>query len=287
MGGTTSCFDLVGVPLLPQRTSEAMTHSGNNATMGGRQGLEGCAHGIACLSTRRDFLAATGLAALGTGLSVAAKAGEEFMRHVVLLGDSIFANAAYVAGGPDVITQLRGYLPAGSRATLLAVDGAVTGSIRSQLGRLPADASHLVVSIGGNDALGQAGILEEQARSVAEVLDRLAGIRERFALAYQTMLEGVLDRRLPTALCTIYDGRLPQPRGRLATTALTLFNDTITREAFERDLPLIDLRLICDEDADYANSIEPSVQGGRKIAGAVAGLVDEHDFTWRPAVFVQ
>src|SRR5690349_5483722 len=32
-------------------------------------------------------------------------------RHVVLLGDSIFDNAAYVGGGPDVITQLRAALP--------------------------------------------------------------------------------------------------------------------------------------------------------------------------------
>jgi len=28
------------------------------------------------------------------------------MRHVVLLGDSIFDNAAYVHGGPDVVAQL-------------------------------------------------------------------------------------------------------------------------------------------------------------------------------------
>lgn len=33
------------------------------------------------------------------------------MSHVVLLGDSIFDNAAYVAGGPDVIRQLREMLP--------------------------------------------------------------------------------------------------------------------------------------------------------------------------------
>ena len=45
--------------------------------------------------------------------------------HVVLIGDSIFDNGAYVAGGPDVVTQLRERLPQGWRATLGAVDGAV------------------------------------------------------------------------------------------------------------------------------------------------------------------
>ena len=40
------------------------------------------------------------------------------MPHVVLLGDSIFDNAAYTNGGPDVVTQLRELLPAGWHATL-------------------------------------------------------------------------------------------------------------------------------------------------------------------------
>jgi hypothetical protein len=76
------------------------------------------------------------------------------MPHVVLLGDSIFDNAAYVRGGPDVVRQLREMLPAGWSATLLAVDGAVTRSVPAQIARLPADATHLVLSVGGNDALG-------------------------------------------------------------------------------------------------------------------------------------
>ena len=54
-----------------------------------------------------------------------------------------------------------------------------------------------------------------------------------------------------------------------------MFNDRITRAAFARDLPVIDLRLICDQDEDYANPIEPSVRGGEKIAAAIAGLMVE------------
>jgi hypothetical protein len=203
------------------------------------------------------------------------------MKHIVLLGDSIFDNGAYVMGGPDVVTHLRERVPAGWQATLLAVDGAVISGIARQLERLPAGASHLVVSIGGNDALGQSHVLEEGARSMAEAIGRLAAIRERFWRDYRAMLEGVLGRGLPTAICTIYDGRLPPPRDRLAVTALTALNDCITREAFARTLPLLDLRLICDEDADYANPIEPSVSGGRKIASAIAAMIAEHTFTGR------
>jgi hypothetical protein len=37
-------------------------------------------------------------------------------------------------------------------------------------------------------------------------------------------------------------------------------------------LTLIDLRLVCDEDTDFANPIEPSVHGGAKIARVIAGF---------------
>jgi GDSL-like Lipase/Acylhydrolase family len=231
-------------------------------------------------TTRRRLLAAATLMAAAAGLPAAAAdaASEAPMRHVVLLGDSIFDNAAYVAGGPDVVAQLRARLPAGWRATLGAVDGAVTGDVRRQLDRVPSDASQLVVSVGGNDALRHIGVLDERARSMAEALDRLAGIRERFWRDYRAMLDAVLGRGLPTAVCTIYEARFPDPgRRRLAATGLTIFNDCITREAFARGLPLIDLRLIFDRDEDYANPIEPSVRGGEKIAAAIAELVAGHD----------
>jgi hypothetical protein len=84
------------------------------------------------------------------------------------------------------------------------------------------------------------------------------------------MLDQVLNRRLPIAVCTIYEPRFPEPlRRRLAATALTALNDAITREAFARKVDCIDLRLICDDDRDFANPIEPSVHGGAKIAGAI------------------
>ncbi len=89
------------------------------------------------------------------------------------------------------------------------------------------------------------------------------------------------------AVCTVYDPRFPDPaRQRLAIAGLAVFNDVIVREAFTRGLPVIDLRFVCDEDRDFANPIEPSVQGGEKIAAEVARLVSEHNVARRrPAVF--
>lgn len=203
------------------------------------------------------------------------------MPHVVLLGDSIFDNQSYVQPGePDVIRQLQGRLPADWEATLLAVDGSVTADIRHQLAHLPTDATHLIISVGGNDALGQLDVLTSSANSVAQALARLAAIQDQFELTYRGMLDTVLAYRLPTAVCTIYNGNFPDAAyQRLATFGVTSWDDTILRSAIERGLPVLELRLICTDAADYANPIEPSARGGEKIAASIAALVTTHDFT--------
>ena len=193
------------------------------------------------------------------------------MGHLVLLGDSIFDNAAYVRGAPDLVRQLRGQLPTNWDATMLAVDGSVTRGVVSQLARLPRDATHLVVSAGGNDALGASHLLGQSVASVAEAVSLLEVAQARFARDYAAMVEAVTATRLEIALCTIYDTPPSGSEYRLIRTALALFNDMITRAAFSAGLSLVDLRLICDEDEDYANPIEPSERGGDKIARAIAG----------------
>jgi lysophospholipase L1-like esterase len=195
------------------------------------------------------------------------------MGHIILLGDSIFDNGVYVPGDPDVVKQLREVLPKGWTASLLAVDGAITRSVAGQLTRVPDDATHLVVSVGGNDALGESHILSSSVRMVGEGVAMLADAQERFARNYADMLRSVLALELPTALCTIYDTPPSAPNHRIIRTALAVFNDVITRAAFGEGLPLIDLRLICSQEGDYANPIEPSAQGGLKMARAIAGLV--------------
>src|SRR5213080_1875139 len=76
-------------------------------------------------------------------LSSPSKLSQHTMKHIVLLGDSIFDNGHYTMGGPDVISQVRQLLPAGWQASLLAVDGSTTEDVPSQLHRMPPDASHL------------------------------------------------------------------------------------------------------------------------------------------------
>jgi hypothetical protein len=204
--------------------------------------------------------------------------------HIVLLGDSIFDNAAYVGGAPDVVRQLRAALPDGWQATLLAVDGAVTDSVARQLAGLPGKATQLVVSVGGNDALGEAYLLQQSVRTVGEGVMRLADAQAQFARRYLAMVDSVVATGVPLALCTIYDANFPPPEGTVIKAALSLFNDVITRAAFSRGLPLIDLRLICGDPSDYANPIEPSERGGAKIAAAIASLATDRTAAGRSVV---
>jgi hypothetical protein len=206
------------------------------------------------------------------------------MPHVVLLGDSIFDNARYVPDRPPVIEQLRRALPEDWQATLLAVDGDVIRDLADQLQGLPADASHLVISVGGNDALGEAGILGETVYSVGESLAILHDARARFQDDYRAMLQLVSAKGLPVAACTIYDA-IPL-LGPPERTALTAFNDVIFREAVGLGLPVIDLRLVCNQASDYSplSPIEPSVTGGLKITRVIADLVTQHDFAGRRSV---
>jgi lysophospholipase L1-like esterase len=195
------------------------------------------------------------------------------MPHLVLIGDSILDNAAYTRGGPDVVSQVRGLLAPGWEATLLAVDGSTTDDVADQLDRLPKQATHLVLSVGGNDALLHQRILEAPVSSMAKSIEALADIASDFERRYRLAIAACLDTALPLTVCTIYNGCFDDRSfQRLASTTLTVFNDAIIRVAIEHSLPVLDLRFVCDRAEDYANQIEPSSVGGAKIARVIVGL---------------
>jgi hypothetical protein len=198
--------------------------------------------------------------------------------HIVLLGDSIFDNACYVPGGPPVIDQLGQILAVGWRGSLLAVDGHTTIDVANQLRRLPADATHLVVSVGGNDALGEASILNEPVCTVGEALSFIQDVRSRFRNSYCEMLQALSAVGKPTAACTVYDS-IPH-LGPAEQAALSAFNEIILREALSAGLSVIDLRLVCQDEEDYSkvNPIEPGVPGGAKITRVIAEFAMNQDF---------
>ena len=211
------------------------------------------------------------------------------MAHVVLLGDSVFDNGAYVGRtDPDVAQQLGLALGEGHRVTRVAVDGHVMAHVPHQLDRIPADATHLVVSVGGNDALGVLPILAQGTDTVGDGLAAVAEEAGRFSAGYRDMLGRVCDRGLPVAVCTIYDPCFDHANrdrlgptdglGPAAVAGLAAFNDAILRHAVSARVPVVDLRVIFTHAADYANPIEPSAIGGAKLAATIAALVASNAF---------
>jgi hypothetical protein len=178
------------------------------------------------------------------------------MPHLVLLGDSIFDNGFYTGGEPDVISRVRELLPEGWKASLVAVDGSSTEKIPAQVERIPLDATHIILSVGGNDAIESLGVVE--------------GFENR----YRGAVEACRKTGLPLTVCTIYHGCFSDPDyQRSVVAAIIAFNDVIIRVAGELKIPVIDLRLVCTEPTDFSNSIEPSAIGGAKIALCIVEAV--------------
>ena len=198
------------------------------------------------------------------------------MSHIVLLGDSIFDNRVYTNGGPDVVIQVQELLPHDSHATLLAVDGSTSVDIPSQVQGIPSDATHLVLSVGGNDAIMNSGVLLKPLDSAAKTLAELADVSREFERKYRRAVAACRKTGLTLTICTIYNGNFPDREyQRLASTALMVFNDAILRVGFEFGLTVIDLRFVCASPEDYANPIEPSSKGGAKIARCIVRSMEQ------------
>ena len=195
------------------------------------------------------------------------------LHHLVLLGDSIFDNAPYVPKHETVSDHLRKAIPQTWRVTLLAKDGDVVADVSQQRLGIPDDATHLFLSVGGNDALKSMELMSIPVKTVYDALQELSLIRRAFQQRYRAMLWELLALGKPLTVCTIYDA-VPGLSQELKT-ALCVFNDTITREAMASSVPIIDLRGICTEARDYSDvsPIEPSSQGGGKIANTMAARI--------------
>lgn len=196
------------------------------------------------------------------------------MPRIALLGDSVFDNRAYVGTDPDVVGHLR-RLASDWEFDLHAVDGNLVRHVTDQLTGVRSDVEFLVVSAGGNNAIDNADILQIPASNSAETLSTLADRAAAFELEYLDMLGALSRKSLPFAVSTIYYPNFDEDAvQKIACAALSVFNDVIISAAAHESLPILDLRRICNEKADYANEIEPSGTGGEKIATAIIKMVE-------------
>lgn len=161
----------------------------------------------------------------------------------------------------------------------------------------------VVISAGGNDALAAKGTVAPiRVDTVAHALQVLGGELRKFEARYAAGVDAVRAAFPSAHLITIIpynaargadDGLVGgaaqstssgrwssqaelDPVQLVERTGLCLYADVIQRVTMSRaaqsagSAGSIDLRLLFTDTADYANPIEPSAQGGRKIARAVA-----------------
>ena len=200
-------------------------------------------------------------------------------QSVILLGDSIIDNGAYVRSGElDVAQQLQILLP-NHTVVKRAVDGSICAGVHgSQIDDLEG-ADRIVLSAGGNDALQHIDLLETVTATTAkDVLVRLWSIREEFRRDYAALLDCLALMRRPVLVLTVYDPcfhghGMDSTYQQAAESALSIINDVIQQEARRRGFDILELRTLFDHRADYANPIEPSAIGGAKLAKRISEWV--------------
>ena len=165
------------------------------------------------------------------------------------------------------------------------------------------EASHIIVSIGGNDLLHNISFLQTTSE-LSKVMGKDArigkwGARELnptrnkvfeetyfeiikpFTKQYETIVANLSSHRANLLLCTVYEGDLADSDefsdvNNSSKTMVSLFNDIVYRTANKYGADVLELREIFVRPEDYANPIEPSHIGGGKLAKAIQRWVD-HD----------
>ncbi len=199
--------------------------------------------------------------------------------RIILLGDSIIDNAAYVnKGEPDVCQQVMGLLPSFG-VEMRAVDGSVTTDVtKQQLHDLKPD-DFIILSSGGNDALGYISLLDKtQDIKSRDLMVKLWDIREEFRACYIGLLSKLKSENRKVLVLTIYNPGfaatgMDMDDQKAAESGLSIFNDVIQQEALKHRCDILELRELFIDYDDYANPIEPSAKGGAKIAERIKDWV--------------
>ena len=150
--------------------------------------------------------------------------------------------------------------------------------------------------------MGYLDIFSKEINTVGEAFLLLSEKRTEFEQKYHAMLKNALSFGLPLTVCSIYYPKFDAETGldrvsnllgftnnghvmqQMVMGALAVFNDIITKESFQAGIPLIDLRVLCNEEQDFANPIEPSEKGGEKIARVIKKIAFSHDFSQNESV---
>jgi len=200
--------------------------------------------------------------------------------HIILLGDSVLDNEAYLPPGfPSVHKQvsIAAAMRGNWRVTKRARDGHTIASVmdRQLQPALPNDTTAILLSVGGNNGLAAATRLK--STPILGWWSFLQDFLRNLARQYEELIQTIRTTYADAALilCTVYEPQIPLwIHNTIASVGARFLNREIRRLAERWKLPLIDLWHIFDRKEDYANAIEPGVPGGHKLARNLMFLLE-------------
>ena len=191
----------------------------------------------------------------------------DVIRHLVLLGDAL-QNIDLGDGKREsaLVPQPRNPW----KLTVLEVPE--QGPVRA----IPRDATHVGIALDGGWTIEASGLLKGGAKSIEGALETLAAAADEFESVFTRLIDAALETGLPTIVCTLVPARHLEPaRQQVAAAALAIFNDRILKRAFVAGISIVELRLVCDEDSDYASETLLSRTGVRKVANVARSALYE------------
>lgn len=183
---------------------------------------------------------------------------------IILLGDSIFKNNAYVPYGYSIEMQVKNKVK-GQEVLCLAQDNSSITDVYNQVEQIPEEynnrRTHIFLCVGGND------ILDNYVYEYNN-LDNMENLNNCFT-EYKNLIK-TIQRKMPDAKLAILDIYYPdKSRFKSFYPVLSEWNKRIYKYAKNQNIRVIKISNILTNADDFSFSIEPSAAGGNKIVNAL------------------
>ena len=179
---------------------------------------------------------------------------------IILLGDSIFKNNAYVPYGSSIETQLKNKAPK-KELLCLAQDNSSIMDVYKQVEQIPEEYNNsktrIFLSVGGND------ILQNYVYDYNDV-DNMDLLKNGFA-EYKKLIEAI-KTKMPNAKLLVLDIYYPDnTRFKDFYPVISEWNKLIYEYAKTQNIRVIKISSTLKDADDFSFAIEPSSIGGNKI----------------------
>ncbi len=193
------------------------------------------------------------------------EAFDQKIKQIFCVGDSMLNNAHYVGAGESVLDCLQMLGSKNCNYVMLAKDGARLSDVFQQIDTLTAsatgsDSCMMVVSVGGNDILSEAKPVSQASLVDAETLEYF-----QIFLKLVKSIHVRFDRKMQIFVLNLY---YPGSKKRFHDR-IRQWNAWLDEHALTAGYTVIHTDSVMTEADDICYKIEPSPQGGEKIAGLI------------------